>query len=173
MRKEKYITLIDDGEERLFKIKQMSAIKQERWTNRLIVLLAGRVPGMKLPYKFDLLTLQNKVKTIMDNNDESSDDFTKLAKAVLQLLGSLKYEDMEPLYDELLSCCEYIPNPDNKNYGIVMTPKYAEGIISDFRTLYKLRFEAVKLCFGFFGDGESSPTIPGKKAIRITKHIRT
>ena len=171
MRKVKFVTLIDDGQERLFKIQQMPALKQERWINRLIVLLAGKSTSVKLPDKFDLWSIKSKVDSIMESG-ENSKDFSGFAKAFLQILGSLNYEDVEPLYNELLECCEYVPNPKNKNYSIVMTPQYAEGVIGDFRTLYRLRIEAVKTCFGFFEDGDSSPTTP-EKTIRIAKPTRT
>lgn len=151
MRKEQTVLLEDDGRELMFKITQMSAVQQERWINRLLLMLAG---SGNLDNALD--ALQSNVKAGEYGN-------------IIRLLGALKYEDAEPLYDELLECCAHIPDRNNTRYATKLTRGNADSIIGDFKTLYKLRIEALKLNFGFFAAGEKSPKERREPEVRITK----
>jgi hypothetical protein len=157
MRKEKIIEILDDGNLLTFKIKQMSAIKQERWINKVFILAAG---SNALSSVFSVLNL-NKVA-----NDFKNMDLNKF----MEMFGKLNYEKVEPLYNELLECCSHIPDKNNVNFATPLNANNADSIISSVGTLYKLRIEALKLNFSFFFIGAKSPN--QKTAdIKITKRM--
>lgn len=157
MRKEIIVNLTDDGNELTFKIKQMSAIKQERWINKVLILAAGSNVLSGMFSSFKLSGLSNQLKNM---------DIDKF----LDVFGKLDYEKIEPLYNELLECCSYVPDKNNLNFTTALNANNADSIIGDVQTLYKLRLEALKINFGFFNSGAKSPN--QKKAdIVITKRM--
>lgn len=158
MRKETTITLQDTnikGEpiELTFKIKQMSAVQQERWFNRAVMLLMGAGSSIS---DVTLNQLQNEMQS-------------KGMQYLLELFGKLKYEDIEPLYNELLTCCSYIPNPDKPNTAVQCTVQNIDSFISDFRNLYRLRIEVLKLNFGFLAEGVNFRQPQHQQEIVFTK----
>ena len=157
MRKEKIVYIVDDGNELVFKVKQMSAIKQERWINRVLILasganvLSGVLSGLKLN------KLQNGLKNLTIDK-------------MVSILGGIDYDKVEPLYNELLECCYHVPDKGNLNFTTQLNADNADSIIGDVKTLYKLRMEALKINFGFFSNGVQSPS--QKQAdIVITKRM--
>lgn len=157
MRKEIIVNLTDDGNELTFKIKQMSAIKQERWINKVLILAAGSNVLSGMFSSFKLSGLSNQLKNM---------DIDKF----LDMFGKMDYEKIEPLYNELLECCSYVPDKNNLNFTTALNADNADSIIGDVQTLYKLRLEALKINFNFFSNGAKSPN--QKKAdIVITKRM--
>lgn len=157
MRKEIIVNLTDDGNELTFKIKQMSAIKQERWINKVLILAAGSNVLSGMFSSFKLSGLSNQLKNM---------DIDKF----IDMFGKLDYEKIEPLYNELLECCSYVPDKNNLNFTTALNADNADSIIGDVQTLYKLRLEALKINFNFFNNGAKSPN--QKKAdIVITKRM--
>lgn len=147
MRKSTIITLEDDGKNLTFKITQMSARQQERWQNRLIMLLTGAD-----------LNLDGLLKQLKKGEYE----------AILKLIGSIGYDKIEPLYDELLSCVAHVPDPNNPGFAVQLTPENVDTIVGEWQNLYKLRIAALKNNYSFFKGGEPSPN--QKQAdIKITK----
>lgn len=144
MRKEKIIEIMDDGNLLTFKIKQMSAIKQERWINKVLILAAGANVLSSVFSSFNINKISNNFKDMNLNK-------------FMEMFGKLDYEKVEPLYEELLECCSHIPDKNNLNFATPLNSNNADSIISDFKTLYKLRFEALKLNFSFFKNGAKSP----------------
>lgn len=136
----------------VFKIKQMSAIQQERWLNRVLLLVLGTG------------TLSQ-----MDINQLQSELQSKGVQYIVDLASHLKYDEVEPLYNELLECCSHVPNPENTNMAVPCNAGNIDGIISDFRNLYKLRLEALKLNFGFLAGGAHSQTPQRKADIHFKK----
>lgn len=160
MRKEKLITIIDDGNELMFKIKQMSAIKQERWINKVLILLSGGNLLSGIFASMNKLSVNNVASKFKNLNLETLAD----------MLGNLDYDKVEPLYNELLECCSYIPDHNNTDFATPLNAKNADSVIGEVKTLYKLRMEALKINFSFFNTGAKSPN--QKKAdITITKHM--
>lgn len=158
MRKETIITLQDTnikGEpiELTFKIKQMSALKQERWFNRVIMLLMGAGPSLS---DVNLNQLQNEMQS-------------KGLQYLFELFGKLNYKDIEPLYNELLTCCSYIPNPDKPNTAVQCTVQNIDSFISDFLNLYRLRAEVLKLHFSFLPAGVNFQQPQQQQEIVFTK----
>lgn len=152
MRKNTTVILQDDGRELHFKITQMTARQQERWINRVIMLLAGS-NGLESA----LDSLQSKLKK-------------GKYEELLRVVGALKYEDVEPLYDELLECCAHIPDPGNQNFAVQLNASNVDSVVGEVKTLYRLRMEALKLNFSFFNNGEKSPS-QRKADITITKRM--
>ena len=144
MRKEKIIEIMDDGNLLTFKIKQMSAINPERWINKVLILAAGANVLSSVFSSFNINKISNNFKDMNLNK-------------FMEMFGQLDYEKVEPLYEELLECCSHIPDKNNVNFATPLNSNNADSIISDFKTLYKLRFEALKLNFSFFKNGAKSP----------------
>lgn len=136
MRKSTIITLEDDGKTLTFKVTQMSARQQERWQNRLIMLLTGAD-----------MNLDELIKRLKKGE----------YKAVLKLIGSVGYDKIEPLYDELLSCVAHVPDPNNPGFAVQLTPENVDTIVGEWQNLYKLRIAALKNNYSFFKGGEPSP----------------
>lgn len=167
MRKSTIITLEDEGKKLTFKIIQMSASQHERWQNRLLMLLAAQSisPGREKDNKgINVQTLRKKMnewKNTMVNGEDApkevqgseSDKYLTL----FQSIGSIGYDNLEPLYDELLSCVAHVPDPNRPDFTVQLTPENVDSIIGDWRNLYKLRIEALKLEYSFFKGGEPSP----------------
>ena len=74
MRKTEIIKLMDDGQERTFRITQMPATKAERWANRAMFLIIGAGKDIK--------------------KDATLDD-------VIRMIASIDYDKAEPLYERL------------------------------------------------------------------------
>lgn len=76
MRKENIVHLMDGGEEKTFKVKQMSATRGERFIFKLIMLLGG----------------QTQVESLTD------------PYALLGSISSKPFDKVQELLDELISC---------------------------------------------------------------------
>lgn len=171
MRKEIKIHLIDEGRDLLFSIKQMPALQLERFINRAVILLARSAGKNVDGVSANAITnLQAFLKlSQIENNGEESDFSAKL----IQLIGQLDYDAVEPLYNELLSCCRLIPDESNQLMTLELTPTIIEANIENPITLYKLRIEAVKVNFSFFQSVENSPAPEAKVAATFKKRTRT
>lgn len=141
MRKTEIIRLTDDGEERTFRITQMPATKAERWCNRAAFLIIGA---------------GKNVKTDNINLDE-----------IMKLIGSLDYDKVEPLYNELIECCSFVSG----NTEIQCTQDTIDAQITDPMNLYKLRVAALKLNFSFFTNALQSRGL-NKDTITFKKNTR-
>lgn len=154
MRETTEVKLIDNKKELLFKITQMSAYKQEAWIIKVVTLLSANSKS------YDIIS---KMVT-MNSNEQIG--------ALMGLLGGIKYEDIQPLYDELLECVSYIPDETNKGFETPLSAKNVDSIITDFRNIFKLRIESLKLNFSFFSEGENMQP-PKEEATVITIHKNT
>lgn len=165
MRKEEIIELQDGDRTITFSVKQMSALKLERWMNRALILLA-KASGQG---KGKLFTM-NQLKSFMgESKSKSKDD---AAQKIISLIGGLNYEEVEPLWNELLECCQIITDPTKPSMRMALTPSTIEGNIESPITLYKLRIEAAKVNFSFF-QGMNSPTTTSPDAITFPKATKT
>lgn len=132
MRKEKIIVISSGRDEgKKFKIREMGALKIEKWATRALMLLAGS--------NIDLGVDKEKLKGV--------EGWGNVAKAGLSRLSELDYEKIEPLLEELLRCCYFMPDD---NIETQLTSSNADSIIEDMSTLFKLRQEAFGLHFYFF-----------------------
>ena len=129
MRKTEILKLIDDGQERVFRITQMPATKAERWANKAAFLLVQAGKNIK------------NTEKLLDNPDMDE---------IIKALASLDYDKVEPLYNELIECCEYLHDGNPNSAGIVCTQNTIDAQIVDPLNLYKLRLASLKLNFSFF-----------------------
>ena len=132
MRKETVVTIEDRGNPLTFTIREMPATQLERWIIRAMLLLAGS-EGLEG----------------LSGGVENAGKY--LSEHGLKALANVEYEKAQPLLDELLACCA------RTDAGVEQrcTPDTVDGYIEDVRTLFKLRVEAAKLNFGFFGASPS------------------
>ena len=159
---------IEDGERQLtFSITQMPALKLERFINKAAILLA-RAAGKNFgETKFPPL---NALADVFKKKEE--EEGTGVEKLVT-LLGGLDYDEVEPLYNELLSCCKLIPDTSTPGVTLDLNDSVIEGNIESPLTLYKLRIEAAKLNFSFFKTALSSHEKGAKAQITFPKRTKT
>lgn len=128
MRKEIEIT-IDQGRDagKTFKITEMGSVQMDRWATKALCLFGRSNQGLGSLANMGLVEIINA--------------FSKV-----------DYEEAQPLLDELLACASF------KKDGayVVMKGSMIEGVVEDFTTLFRLRVEALKLHFGFLGQGGES-----------------
>lgn len=173
MRKEIKITIKDGDRDLTFSIKQMSALKLERFTNRTVIIIARSIGGeiSKMNFSSEALSnLQNLLNSSQSGLNSSQRGF---ADKLVQFIGKLDYDAVEPLYNELLSCCKLIPEPSNSLMTMDLTPTTIDANIENPMTLYRLRVEAVKLNFSFFQSVMNSPEEEVKPQITFPKRTKT
>ena len=160
MRKAELLKIIDDGQERTFRITQMPATRAERWANRMAFLFGNSFE--------QIMALSEKA-----GQEENENDETSILPDVMRLILSVDYEKAEPLYNELIECCEYLPDGANINgAGIPCSQETIDAQIVDPVNLYKLRAAALKLNFRFFmGALQRQDLI--KNTITFTKNAPT
>ncbi|MFQ8888705.1 MAG: hypothetical protein ACLR7Z_10570 [Bilophila wadsworthia] len=69
-------------------------------------------------------------------------------------LSGLRWEQAEPLYDELLGQIYRVPNPHKPDDAIRLTPQNLDAHVEDVGTIYRLRWEAIAVCLDFLHGGE-------------------
>ena len=145
MRKTKEITLQDRDKSLTFRITEMSATQLEDWTMRAALVLAAA--GSDVP---------------AGGGIEAVGKY--LAEHGLGAIGAVDYAKAKPLLDEMLGCCFRVLDRTEEK----VTPETADAYIEDIRTLFKLRMEAIKLNFGFFGSGGQSATPENPSTVKLS-----
>ena len=143
MRKEVFVTLQDGGNDVMFRITQMPAMQQARWTSKALIMLAatGVVTNLNM-FEVDKLQKQFEKDGI---------------KMLVDLIGKLEYEKVEPLLNELLACCAHVPDKTNRNFVVNVTADNLDSVIGDFQNVYKLAIEAFKVNFTSSAAGSPPP----------------
>ena len=157
MRKENYITLQDDGNEIMFRVMQMDAMKQTRWVTKALLLLAS-AGIVKSTSALEL--------------EKLSQQFEKEGLTLLfDILGKLDYDKVQPLFDEMLTCVAHVPDRNNRGFVVQLNADNIGTVVGDFKNVYKLAFEAVKI--NFFNAGSvGNSRRPQKQAdIVFTKRM--
>ena len=144
MRNEKTIELEDRGNKLTFKIREMSATQLEDWTMRAVLVLAGA--GSDIP---------------AGGGVEGIGKY--LAEHGLAAIGNVDYAKAKPLLDEMLGCCYRVMDRMEER----VTPETADAYIGDMTTLFKLRMEALKVNFSFFGNGSLSGSPEKASTVRL------
>lgn len=126
-RKELNYTVTDEGRDKgkLFVITEMSARKAESWAIRALLSLIKN--GANLPEGFE-------------NNGMAG-----LAEAGIKALSGLRYDDAEPLLEEMMQCVEIIPDPSRTH----IKRQLIEEDIEEIKTLAKLRMAVLNLHVDF------------------------
>ncbi len=116
---------------KMFKITELPAPQAEKWAMRAVLALMRG--GMTLPdgYEYNGMT-------------------ALLGIAVRDMLPNLKWDDAEPLLDEMMTCVQVIPDPSKP---IVVRP--IMGDIEEVSTLFKLRLEVWNLHTDFLSAGQA------------------
>lgn len=127
MRKEKYVSIGEEGRDKgkLFYIKEMPAAQAEKWALRAFLALA---------------------RSGVDIGEEvSRAGMAGIAVAGLKALTQLRFEDAEPLMDEMFDCVRIVRDLKDKN----MHFDILEGDIEEVATRLLLRSEVLELHTGF------------------------
>lgn len=111
-----------------FKITELPAVQMDRWLTRLLGCFA------------------TQEITIYDLQEMT---FAQLSNCIYKIDSE---EEKELLFSELLESCSL------KKEGIFIPMKgdNINSFVEDWRTLFRLKEEALKLNLGFFEDGEES-----------------
>lgn len=143
MRAEKSITITDGGKDKTFRIKQMSAVKAQRWLFKLILLIGGN--------------------TNIGGGDEAWGN-------ILSGVADKPYDKVEELLNELTACCTAVLDEGRAFQQLSLSN--ADSFIEDMGTLMQLQKEAFTLndFFGGIGmnglntfQGPEIPTIKRQK----------
>lgn len=145
MRQEKRITIEDRGTKLDFVVREMSATQLEDWTMRAVLVLAGA--GSDIP---------------AGGGVEGMGKY--LAEHGLAAVGNVDYAKAKPLLDEMLGCCYRVLDRMEEK----VTPETADAYVSDMSTLFRLRLEAFKLNFSFFGSGGLSGSPESPSTVRLS-----
>jgi hypothetical protein len=126
-RKELTITIDTDGRDvnKTFYIREMSAIKAERWGTR--ALLALLKSGIEIP------------------EDIAQAGLAGVAAMGLRAFGGIDFADAEPLLREMLDCVQIIPDINRP----MVKRALVEDDIEEITTLLRLREEVLSLHLGF------------------------
>jgi len=129
-----------------FRITEMSAMKAEKWARRAIfaAFSSGQASISGLAEKF----VQDKNK---DLQEAERLGMAYIADQGLQLIGRIPEEVADALYDELLACVKFLPDPKNQEVEMSID----EDTCEDPQTLIKLRVKAFMLHVDFFQPAES------------------
>lgn len=127
MRRTATVTITADGRDsgKRFKLTELPAKQAEKWATRAFLALARG--GIDIPA------------------DIAESGLAGIALFGTKIFGSMKFEDAEPLLDEMMTCVEVQPDPANPN---TVTPLF-ESSIEEISTLLKLRTEVIKLHVDF------------------------
>jgi hypothetical protein len=133
MRKEEDVVITDEGRDhgKTFHIREMSAIRGEKWAMRALMLVAsnnadiGEIEGMGMQ---------------------------GIAALGIQGIMKVQFVEAEPLLDEMMQCITFKPDPDRP---AVERPVREEDI-EEVATLFYLRRRVVELHVGFSMGGAPS-----------------
>jgi hypothetical protein len=119
-RKEKVITVTDNGVAKNFKIRQFSATQGERIKFKMMMLLGADTDISKL---------------------QTASDPMEVASYMLNAVASKPYEKIQEMLDEVLSCISIVTEG---NIETQLTPDIVDGFIDEASTLMALRGEVIK-----------------------------
>jgi hypothetical protein len=117
-----------------FIITEMPAVRAEKWALRALLALAHA--GVDIP------------------DDARTAGMVALAHAGLKALNNLQFAEAEPLFDEMWTCVQVMPDPKNPN---ILRPLMMVGIegddIEEVSTIWELRMRIFNLHTAFFFKG--------------------
>jgi len=126
-RKELTFTVDTEGRDigKTFLIREMPASKAEKWAAKAFLALAKS--GVDIP------------------DDVGNSGLAGIAAIGLKALGGMKYEDAEPLLDEMFTCIECIPDASRPN----VHRSLIEDDIEEVATRLQLRKEVFNIHVNF------------------------
>jgi hypothetical protein len=130
-RRTKSITLSEDNRDKgkVFLLTEMPAHKAEKWACR--ALLALIKSGVQIPDEMAQAGMAG---------------VAAMGSSFLTSMGGVKWAELEPLLDEMMTCMQTIPSP-----GIIRPLCVIDGAedIEEVKTLITLRKEVLELHLGF------------------------
>lgn len=139
MRRSIEITITEEGSPITFRIQQWAATEKESWILRAVLALAGSAGG--------------NVDIDLAGGVSAEALVAELGRKGLSIFAGLKYETVKPLMDDLLSCCYHKVGTAE----IRCTPENIDGVLTDVKSLFRLRTEAFKVNFpDFFTRSEAA-----------------
>ena len=141
MRKTARITIDKEGRDKgkVFELTEMPAFQAERWANRLIFAIMNA--GVDIPQEMmtgGMAAIASAGPVFME--------------AVMRALSQVPYDVAEPLIEELMACVQIVPDPSKQ---IVRALNMDASDIEELSTIYKLKWETIKLHTDFFTDAAS------------------
>lgn len=136
MRKEKEITIKDRDKDLTFIIKELPALKAEKWKIRAIMLLLGS--DIEMPAGS---SIEEGMQSFMAGG----------AETLFKALSKLDVDKAISLFDEMLFSCVSIKAG---NMSTLLNEALIDSNIEDSSTLTKLRFECLKLHFDFLAGAD-------------------
>jgi hypothetical protein len=116
---------------KVFIVTEMAAVPAEKWARRVVLAISGAFP-------------------LADQMEEQG--IGALAFLGMKALGLIPPDIAEPLFDELMTCVQFQPNPAEP---AVLLPWAAAGTqIEEISTILKLRAEALDIHTDFFTVGK-------------------
>ena len=146
-RKETIVSIVDEESRdngRDFLIVEMSAIKSEKWATK--ALLAIVASGADIG---DDVNVNGGIQ--------------ELAKVGIKALTGLKYEFVEPLMDEMMSCWHYLRTPGDTTARQALNTGNCDNYIEEVSTFLKLRSETLSIHLGFSVAGKISDFQKGQE----------
>lgn len=127
MRKTTVVPITDEGRDKgkRFLITEMSAMSAEKWATRGFLALAHA--GVEVPANLSGMGLAG------------------FAALGLQALNNLRFEDAEPLLDEMMACVQIVRDPKVPDVAMPLMPDDIEEVA----TIARLRAEVFSLHVGF------------------------
>jgi len=113
---------------KMFRLREMPAMQAEKWAMRAFMLVARS--GV------DIGTMRGP----------GSGGMQELALLGVQALMTVRYEEAEPLLDEMLQCVSIVPDPKHPE---IVRRLVGDDDIEDVQTILALRNEVFKLHTGF------------------------
>jgi hypothetical protein len=113
---------------KLFKVTEMASARGEKWAYRALLLLSGS--GGRIP----------------ENLAGRGMEAIAIIGINIFLQGSIRFEELEPLLDEMMPCVEAVRDPRAPH---VSTPLVSDDDIEEVRTRAWLRSEVLRLHTGF------------------------
>jgi hypothetical protein len=137
-RKELVLTITAEGRDKgkRFFIRELSAMRATRWADR--ALLALMHSGLELP------------------DDVAGTGMAGIAAMGLRALSRLSFEEAEPLMNEIMACCQIMPDPAHPDVRRAMI----EDDIEEVMTIWQLRQEVLMLHLGFSMSASPSTLTP-------------
>lgn len=127
MRRESDYTVSAEGRDKgkVFHLREMAASQAEKWAARLFLAFAKS--GIDIP------------------DEISGAGWAGIAVMGAQKIPALRWEDAEPLMDEMMECVTFVPDPK----APAITRRIIEDDIEDVQTRGTLRLEVLSLHVGF------------------------
>lgn len=145
MIREKYITINDNGNDLKFVIRQMTATAAFDFIVDAAIALADTEGA-----KFNMFDISEIVEHLKKNGMAS--------------FRGIKKDKLDGLMSTMMGCCSRVVD----NTEIECTPGVIDGFVSDFKTIFTLHTEALKINF-FQGEAENGKKSSFPEAVNIGK----